>query len=255
MTSVTSTDSILSSYLTNQSAAVSADASSTSTSSSLTSVTGDLTTFLEILTTQLQNQDPTNSTDTNQFTQELVMFMQAEQQINTNTKLDNISNLLSTSSLSTGIGYIGNYVESASSSRQISLQDGFSEMGFTLDGDAESLIVTIYDSDGNSVATLSGSGTSGVNYVSWDGKDSSGESVEDGTYTFTVVATDSTDQAVTVSDYTTIARVDSVQSSDDGTLSLVCGDLIVSDDDVTSVYTQGSLPSASTSTDDEESSS
>ena len=50
-------------------------------------LSGNFTTFLTLLTTQLKNQDPTSPMDSNQFTQQLVMFSQVEQQINTNDNL------------------------------------------------------------------------------------------------------------------------------------------------------------------------
>jgi flagellar basal-body rod modification protein FlgD len=67
----------------------SAPTASPSTASSTTSST-DLTSsqFLSLLTTQLQNQDPLNPTDPNQFTQEMVEYGALSQQIDTNAKLD-----------------------------------------------------------------------------------------------------------------------------------------------------------------------
>ena len=57
---------------------------------SLSSNFGD---FLNLLMTQLQNQDPTSPMDTNQFTTELVEFSSVEQQINTNTSLTQLIQL------------------------------------------------------------------------------------------------------------------------------------------------------------------
>ena len=53
-------------------------------------LSGNFSTFLTLLTTQLQNQDPMNPMDSNQFTQQLVEFSQVEQQINTNDNLKTI---------------------------------------------------------------------------------------------------------------------------------------------------------------------
>ena len=39
-----------------------------------TEIASNFTTFLQLLTTQLQNQDPLSPMDTNQFTQQLVEF-------------------------------------------------------------------------------------------------------------------------------------------------------------------------------------
>ena len=61
--------------------------SSTSASSSLTGSTDPLTnesTFLQLLITQVQNQDPTDPADPEQFVGELVEFSQLEQLLNIN---------------------------------------------------------------------------------------------------------------------------------------------------------------------------
>jgi len=50
----------------------------------------DFSQFLQLLTTQLQNQDPLSPMDSNEFTNQLVQFSQVEQQINANTKLDDL---------------------------------------------------------------------------------------------------------------------------------------------------------------------
>src|ERR1700739_1351134 len=54
------------------------------------SLAGNFDTFLQLLTTQLQNQNPLDPLDTNQFTQQLVEFASVEQQINTNTNLQSL---------------------------------------------------------------------------------------------------------------------------------------------------------------------
>ena len=46
---------------------------------------GNFNTFLQLLTTQLKNQNPLDPLDTNQFTQQLVQFAQVEQQIRQNS--------------------------------------------------------------------------------------------------------------------------------------------------------------------------
>lgn len=42
-------------------------------------IASNFTTFLQLLTTQLKNQNPLDPLDTNQFTQQLVQFAQVEQ--------------------------------------------------------------------------------------------------------------------------------------------------------------------------------
>lgn len=50
----------------------------------------DEQTFLQLLVTQLKNQDPTNPVDGTQFVAQLATFSQLEQMINANTKLQQI---------------------------------------------------------------------------------------------------------------------------------------------------------------------
>ena len=177
---------------------------------SLTSVTGNLNTFLKILTTQLKNQDPTAAQDTNQFTQELVQFASAEQQINTNTKLDTLINLqTSANSVSSTLGYMGKYVSLASDSK-LPLQSGKAEMSYTLASQANAVSISVKDSTGKVVATLPGTTASGTNTISWDGKDSSGAQLADGTYTFGITATTAAGVAVAVSNTKVYAKVTSV---------------------------------------------
>ena len=51
--------------------------------------------FLSLLTTQLQNQNPLNPTDPNQFTSEMVQYAGLSEQIDTNSKLDAANTSLS----------------------------------------------------------------------------------------------------------------------------------------------------------------
>src|ERR1700744_3112233 len=50
----------------------------------------DYNTFLQLLTTQLQNQDPLSPMDTNTFTQQLVAMNGAQQQLLTNNLLQSL---------------------------------------------------------------------------------------------------------------------------------------------------------------------
>ncbi|MGB8636859.1 MAG: flagellar hook capping FlgD N-terminal domain-containing protein [Pseudolabrys sp.] len=50
-------------------------------------IASNFTMFLQLLTTQLKNQNPLDPLDTNQFTQQLVQFAQVEQQMKSNDLL------------------------------------------------------------------------------------------------------------------------------------------------------------------------
>ncbi|MFA5040421.1 MAG: FlgD immunoglobulin-like domain containing protein [Bdellovibrionales bacterium] len=201
----------------------------------------DFETYLKILCVQLQNQDPTNATDPNQFTQELIQM-----QINNNEAIDKLTEVTAAGNLVNGVGYINQYVRSASEDGDFSLQETSAEIGYTLAKEAAAVTVTIKNSDGDTVAKLSGTTTSGDNYILWDGKCTDGTTATDGAYTFSISATDSTKSTVSVTNYTALFKVTAVQSDGEGGLVLQAGDLSLSSSDVTGVYSSTSRPAATT---------
>lgn len=235
------------SSLSNLASAASAS-SSNSNASQLSATNLTFTSYLKIMTTQLKNQDPTNATDPNQYTAELIQLEQVQSQITTNSDLENLTKATAANGLATGVTYIGNYVRAPTSSGEFALQGGSAEIGYTLAGAAKSTTITIQDSSGSTVATLSGGGASGDNYVTWNGTNSSGKTLDDGAYTFTVAATDSSGKTVKSSNPTALFKVTAVQSNSNGTLQLDAGALSLSSTDVTGVYTSTTRPAATTGT-------
>src|SRR3954468_18779781 len=68
---------------------------------------GNFQTFLTLLTTQLQNQNPLDPLDTNQFTQQLVQFAGVEQQLKTNDSLSQLVTLQQTTQATQALGFVG----------------------------------------------------------------------------------------------------------------------------------------------------
>ncbi len=218
-------------------AAASSTATTSSTSSLSSSLNLDFATYLKILTTQLQNQDPTNAADPNQFTQELVQMAQVQQQITTNTDLQNLTAASATNSLATGIGYVGSLVQANSAQYQFPLENSASEFGYSLASAASSTTITIRDSTGATVSTINGGSAAGGNYVTWNGLENDGTTTApDGAYTFTVNAIDNASNAIAVSSPVALFKVTSVQSNSDGSLELVAGSLSLSSADITNVF-------------------
>ena len=67
--------------------------------------------FLQLLTAQLRNQDPLSPIDSTQFIEQLASFSSVEQQIKTNTKLDNLAESLVGANLEQATQWIGKDVE------------------------------------------------------------------------------------------------------------------------------------------------
>ncbi len=238
--------------------AVSAVSSLSSLSDLASSSTGGLdqtkalnlnfSTYLKILITQLKNQDPTNATDPNQFTQELIQMQQVQAQISNNEALEKLQKSTSANGLATGVGYIGNYVRAVSENGDFSLQGSGAEIGYTLGTTASDCKIVIKDSAGSVVTTLNGGKASGDNYVTWDGKNAANEALPDGAYTFTVVAVNSGGNPIESTNPTALFKVTGVQSNNDGTLTLSAGNLSLLSTDVNGVYSSATLPAATKGT-------
>jgi flagellar basal-body rod modification protein FlgD len=252
-TSSASDTSLLSKYLQKQAAAVSSASSSasssgnaSSTSAKMQEVANNFDTFISILTTQLKNQDPTSASDTNQFTQELVMFAQAEQQLATNSKLDTLNSYAEITTTSAYTNYLGEYVETSATTSQIVVQNGTAEFAYSLADTPQSVAVTITNSSGATVATMSGPTSSGSHLVEWDGKDSSEKTVKDGTYNISVKETGSNGTASSVSSVYLVGKVTGVSlNGTSSTLSI--GDLSVDASKVKQVFS--SVTTASSTSD------
>ena len=94
-----------------QSAASSAAATATATSSkSRAQIAGNFNQFLNLLTTQLKNQNPLEPLDTNQFTQQLVQFAQVEQQLQQNETLTSLLSMSRSTTTANAMGFVGNRV-------------------------------------------------------------------------------------------------------------------------------------------------
>lgn len=153
--------------------------------------------FLQLLVTQMQNQDPLNPTDATTFTQQLVQYSQVEQQIKTNSYLADLKALSTTQNASNLVSYIGKTVEADGST---SYWDGSNSASwnFTSSAAASSAKVTITNSDGTTVYTGTANLTKGDNSFTWDGTTSAGGKASAGTYTISVSGTDTSGSKVTI---------------------------------------------------------
>src|SRR3984957_9817785 len=90
-------------------ASSSSNTSSASAANALASqqIAGNFQSFLTLLTTQLQNQNPLDPLDTNQFTQQLVEFAGVQQQLNTNDSLATLVSLQQTAQSTQALGFVG----------------------------------------------------------------------------------------------------------------------------------------------------
>lgn len=107
------------------------------------------TQFLSILLTQMKNQNPLDPMDTKEFTGQLAQFSSLEQQITTNSKLDNMLTSLQSSASTAAFGYIGQTAELGSNMTVV--QDGVADWNYALPNNAETVTIKIKDSNGKVV--------------------------------------------------------------------------------------------------------
>lgn len=171
-----------------------------SSSSSSTSMTGarladNFDTFLQILTTQLRNQNPLDPLDTNQFTQQLVQFSGVEQQLKTNQFLEAMMTSTQNANNSQAVSYIGKIVTAEGSKTE--LVEGKATWHFAT-AKAASITATVRDKDGNVVYTKTGTVKQGESVFTWDGIGSDGRKKPEGSYSVTIEGRDGDGKLVDV---------------------------------------------------------
>ena len=159
------------------------------------------TQFLELLVAQLQNQDPLNPADSTEFTSQLAQFSSLEQMTNMNTSLTQIGKSLGTNNNFQAVGYIGKEIVAEGNTLWVD-SESIDPILVTLDTDATSLYVNIYDDSGDLVRQINaGSVAAGNHNLSWDGNNSAGNPVDDGWYSYEIQAEDSDGDGVEAQSY------------------------------------------------------
>ncbi|WET09733.1 flagellar hook assembly protein FlgD [Pseudomonas sp. D3] len=164
--------------------------STSTTAESSTSAADDLQDqFLTLLTTELQNQDPTDPMDNSEMVTQLAQISTISSIEEVTSTLEGISGQISAAETLQASALVGNGV--LIDGNVIQVDSGVATtFGVTLDGDADSVSVTIKNSTGTVVRTLDeGSMSAGTQSLSWDGLQDDGTTAADGAYTFSISAT------------------------------------------------------------------
>jgi flagellar basal-body rod modification protein FlgD len=174
-------------------------ATASTATTGMQSLAGNFDTFLQLLTTQLQNQDPLDPLDTNQFTQQLVEFASVEQQVNMNTNLQTLISLQQTTEATSALQFLGSTVTATGNTATLSNATG-SPATWSLNAAAPATAnITITNSSGQTAFTGTTTLNAGTQSFSWSGQGNSSVIWPDGNYTMTISATGANGQPVTVS--------------------------------------------------------
>ena len=184
----------------------------------------DFDQFLNLLTTQLQNQDPLDPMDSTEFTNQIVQFTQVEQAINTNQKLDDLLALNLGTQAGFALGYVGMDIRYQSAELAY---DGETpvDLSYVLESGVAQAQVNIRDEAGELVFTDTVSTAAGLNEIVWDGSHSGGGFVGAGTYTVSIDALNAEGSPVDVPTVVT-GRVRGVETQN-GVPFLLVGDRAV----------------------------
>jgi len=165
-------------------------AAPTAAASAATRLGGDMQTFLKMLTTQLQNQDPTQPLDPNQFTAQLSQFAAVEQQIAVNQHLESLIALQSSSMMLQAAPLVGRSVEVEADTLALRTGQAQAVRLPAADGQNSYARITVADSSGQVVRTAGMPLGTTVSSWTWDGRDGTGRNLPDGNYKVSVTGLD-----------------------------------------------------------------
>lgn len=218
--------------------------STTDTTSTTHKTTLDQQDFISILLAQLQYQDPNDPVDDKEMAAQLAQYssLQALTEINENVQA--LVDSTGENSLLSGSNYLGKSIKSTG--YNLTVSDGtVSTLYYSLGEAVSNVTANVYDTSGDLVSSVS-LGSKGVGeytYV-WDGKDTNGNTMSDGTYGIILKAENSDGETVVVQSQ--ISGVVSGVKTTDGTVYLELEDGRTVDlSNVTEIVTTASTSSSS----------
>lgn len=140
--------------------------------------------FMQLLLTEMQNQDPTSPMDSSKILQQTSELATLESSNNTNTTLTKLASSLNSSQQFSAIPAIGK-LANLSTGNTITADGSGTSQKFDMyfPTAASSGNINITDQSGNIVDTISlGATPAGTSAYTWDGKNSAGNAVPAGTY-------------------------------------------------------------------------
>ncbi len=175
--------------------------------------------FLQLLTQQLQNQDPLEPLNSTDFTAQLVQFATVEQNVNQNLTLEKMLEVQQANQAVSATGFLGAQVQAFGN--KVDFQGEPVKFGYELAADASQLTINIKNADGAIVRTLEGESASGAHEFVWDGQNENGLEVAPGLYTIDVIARDAAGESIDAS--TTVTGVVDGVAAKDGSVVINIG--------------------------------
>ncbi|MEN5301325.1 MULTISPECIES: flagellar hook assembly protein FlgD [unclassified Pseudomonas] len=173
--------------------AASGVSSSTKKASTTSSATGGQAlgkdAFLQLLVTQMQNQNPLDPQDNSEFVAQLAQFSSLEGITSLNESVSSITSAMASSQALQASSLVGRSVIVQNDKAVVDTTSSFNAQ-FVVPQAISEAKITITDKDGNTVKTIElGEQAAGYGDFIWDGTNNKGEKVDPGTYTFTATST------------------------------------------------------------------
>lgn len=122
--------------------------------------------FLNILLTQLANQNPLDPMNTDEFAAQLTRFSILEQGIETNESLAQTNDYLQSSATASAFNFIGKEVEIETNMNVV--KNDSAKWSYVIDGDASDVKLTVTDDSGRRIGEFDGSIEKGVQTFTLD---------------------------------------------------------------------------------------
>ncbi|MCX7913884.1 MAG: hypothetical protein N2511_04790 [Thermodesulfovibrionales bacterium] len=153
--------------------------------------------FLKLLTFQLRYQNPLNPLNNSEFTTQLALLSSLDALNNMVLQMNDLLLFQNSIQNTLTLNLIGRTVKF--SGNKFELKEGKGELSYTLSSNAQKVTISVFDSSGKLVKKIeAGPQNAGTcNYV-WDGKDTQGNQMPEGTYSFKVEAIDASGKQVEV---------------------------------------------------------
>ncbi|MGD9917174.1 MAG: flagellar hook capping FlgD N-terminal domain-containing protein [Paenirhodobacter sp.] len=200
------------------SATATTSSSSSSTASAAANISSDYQMFLQMLTTQMQNQDPTNPIDSTDYAAQLAAFSQVEQQVQTNELLTSLVTQLGLMGMSEYAGWVGMEARAAVPA----YYDGTNAVTLAPNPvvGADQTVLVVSDESGNEVSrqTIPVS----TDTIDWDGTDSNGNALSAGLYSFSLESYNS-GSLLSTDTVDTYNRIVEAQGTSDGAVLVLRG--------------------------------
>ena len=156
--------------------------------------------FLNLIITQLRNQDPLQPMSSYEMANQMTQFGILDSVTGMNENIESMLAYQTSMYNLTASSLIGKAVEVTGNS--FTIEEGSVSKAYYELSQSGNVTIQIYDDDGNIVRTIQ-DGTKGTSKQTlvWDGNNQQGVKCPDGDYTFKITAADNKGQPITVTSY------------------------------------------------------